>query len=161
MERALAGISASPGIVLGPVHLLRWEVPDVPQRIVPDEDVPSEIVRFHAALASAKAKLEHVRLRAERHAGAEEAAIFEVQISMLEDVELHQRVESFIRQNLGAEKAFDVVLVDWRQQFARSTSPLMRERVGDLTDVHIRANAAALRQRKCRRRDAGRPSLLR
>ena len=138
MDRALVGLSASPGIVLGPVHLLRWEVPDVPHHILADEEVEPEIARFHDAVSRAKERLQQVQERARKHAGPEEAAIFEVQISILDDSELAYRVESYIRQNLCAEKAFDLVLLEWRQQFARSAVPMMRERVGDLTDVHIR-----------------------
>jgi phosphotransferase system enzyme I (PtsI) len=119
MDRALVGLSASPGIVLGPVHLLRWEVPDVPHHIIADEDVEQEIARFHDAVERAKERLHQVQERARRHAGPEEAAIFEVQISILEDSELVYRVESYVRQNLCAEKAFDLVLLEWRQQFAR------------------------------------------
>lgn len=138
MERVLNGISASPGIVLGPVHLLHWEVPDVVHRIISDDEVASEQLRFRDALATAKRKLRAVAERAERHAGPEEAAIFEVQISILEDPDFIAKVDSYVRQNLGAEKAFDVVMLEWRQQFARSAAPLVRERVGDLLDVHIR-----------------------
>ncbi len=144
MDRAIVGISASPGIVLGPVHLLRWEVPDVPHRIIADEEVDREIARLHEALERAKERLRAVRDRAERHAGPEEAAIFEVQVSILDDEELGKRAESYIRQNLGAEKAFDLVLLEWRQTFARSPVPMMRERVGDLTDVHIRVLSVLL-----------------
>jgi phosphotransferase system enzyme I (PtsI) len=144
MDRAIVGISASPGIVLGPVHLLRWEVPDVAHRIIADEEVEFEIQRLRDALTRAKERLHAVRDRAERHAGPEEAAIFEVQVSILDDVELGKRVESYIRQNLGAEKAFDLVLLEWRQTFARSAVPMMRERVGDLVDVHIRVLSVLL-----------------
>ena len=38
MDRTLTGIPASPGIVIGPVHLLLWEVPDVATRILVDDD---------------------------------------------------------------------------------------------------------------------------
>ncbi|MBV6521437.1 MAG: Phosphoenolpyruvate-protein phosphotransferase [Gemmatimonadaceae bacterium] len=138
MERALTGISASPGIVVGPVRLLRWEVPDVPHRIVPDDRVPHEIERLHEAFARARDRLQQVVAKAEKHAGPEEAAIFEVQISILQDEHLQQQVAEYIRQNLAAEKAFDVVMQEWRQQFGRSQSPMMRERVRDLTDVQIR-----------------------
>ncbi len=144
MDRAIVGISASPGIVLGPVHLLRWEVPDVAHRIIADEEVDREIERLREALSRAKERLRAVRDRAERHAGPEEAAIFEVQVSILDDEELGKRVESYIRQNLGAEKAFDLVLLEWRQTFARSAVPMMRERVGDLVDVHIRVLSVLL-----------------
>ena len=58
--------------------------------------------------------------------------------AILDDHDLTNQVESYIRQNLAAEKAFDVVLHEWRARFAHHASPMMRERVGDLTDVHIR-----------------------
>ena len=138
MDRALQGVPASPGIVVGPVHLLRWEVPDVPTRIIADDTIPGEIARFREAIERAKERLAHVRDRAAAHAGPEEAAIFDVQIGILDDHDLINQVESYIRQNLAAEKAFDVVLHEWRARFAHHSSPMMRERVGDLTDVHIR-----------------------
>jgi phosphotransferase system enzyme I (PtsI) len=120
------------------VHLLRWEVPDVATRIIADDAIPAELARFRAAVERAKERLAQVRDRAASHAGPEEAAIFDVQISMLDDHDLANQVESYIRQNLAAEKAFDVVLHEWRARFAHHASPMMRERVGDLTDVHIR-----------------------
>jgi phosphotransferase system enzyme I (PtsI) len=138
MPNGIAGMPASPGIVDGPVHLLKWEVPDVRHRIIPDEGIPAEVKRFHAALETAKERLHKVRARAEKHAGPEEAAIFDVQLSILDDGELRRQVEELIQQNLGAEKAFDLVLFEWRQQFAGHARPLLRERVGDLIDVHIR-----------------------
>jgi phosphotransferase system enzyme I (PtsI) len=138
VERTLAGIPAAPGIAVGPVYLLRWEVPEVRYRIIPDEAVPREIERLHAAFARAKDRLRQVRDRAERHAGDDEAAIFDVQASILEDSELATATEAYVRQNMGAEKAFDLVMLDWRRHFAMSSAPMLRERVGDLTDVHIR-----------------------
>ena len=138
MGNGIAGMPASPGIVDGLVHLLRWEVPDVRHRIIPDEAINEEVKRFHAALAQARVRLQQVRARAEKHAGPEEAAIFDVQLSILEDGELLRQVEELVHQNLGAEKAFDLVLFEWRQQFASHARPLLRERVGDLIDIHIR-----------------------
>src|SRR3954467_8642040 len=138
MARALAGMPASSGIVDGQVHLLRWEVTDVRHRIIPDETIPAEIKRFYDSLEQARTRLKQVRARAEKHAGPEEAAIFDVQLSILEDGELLRQGEELIHQNLGAEKAFDLVLFEWRQQFAGHARPMLRERVGDLIDVHIR-----------------------
>jgi phosphoenolpyruvate-protein phosphotransferase (PTS system enzyme I) len=138
MTPGLAGMPASPGIVDGPVHLLRWEVPDVRHRIIPDESIPEEVKRFHLALVRARERVQQVKTRAEKHAGADEAAIFDVQLSILEDADLIRQVEELIQQNLGAEKAFDLVLFEFRQQFAGHVRPVVRERVGDLIDVHIR-----------------------
>ena len=138
MPSILTGISASPGIVVGPAHLLRWEVPEVPMRVIADEAIDGEIARLHAAFGGAIDRLNHVRARAEKHAGPAESAIFDVQITMLQDAELSHRVEAVIRQGFAAERAFDVVMIEWREHFARSAHAMMRERVGDLTDVHIR-----------------------
>ena len=134
----LTGISASPGIVVGPVHLLRWEVPEVAQRVIDESAVPRELERLRHAFDKAVERLRILRARAERHAGPAEAAIFDVQVSMIEDADLRRRVEDVIRQNFAAERAFDVVMLEYREHFARSVHAMMRERVGDLLDVHIR-----------------------
>jgi phosphotransferase system enzyme I (PtsI) len=138
VDRRLVGIPASPGIVVGPVHVLLWEVPEVPQRIIDDEAIAAEIARFHATLDRARERLRTVRARAARQAGEEEAKIFDAQLFILEDVELIGRVEGLIRQNLAAESAFEITMLEWRHHFARHASPMMRERVGDITDVQIR-----------------------
>lgn len=138
MERRLIGLPASPGIVEGPVHVLLWEVPEVPHRIIPDEAIEDEIQRFRETSERARERLRRVRERAAAHAGPEEAAIFDAQLMILDDVELIGRVEGHIRQNYGAEKAFELTMYEWSQLFARHASPMVRERVGDLRDVEIR-----------------------
>lgn len=138
MERMLRGLPASPGIVAGPVHLLRWEVPDVPPRMVTESEVEGELARFHEAVAQAQHRLRHVRDRAANQAGVEESMIFEVQITMLDDRALNSEVEGFIRERRSAEHAFDLVMLEWRRRFGRASAPMLRERVGDLMDLHIR-----------------------
>jgi phosphoenolpyruvate-protein phosphotransferase (PTS system enzyme I) len=120
------------------VHLLRWEVPEVPSRLVSDAEVAGELQRLRDAVTAAIERLRVVQARAEANAGPAEAAIFEVQVAMLEDPSLQESIEALIRQNLAAEKAVDLVLLEWRERFGRSTNPLMRERTGDLIDVQIR-----------------------
>ena len=39
MPASLHGVSASPGIVAGTAHLLRWEVPEVPSRVIDDAEI--------------------------------------------------------------------------------------------------------------------------
>jgi phosphoenolpyruvate-protein phosphotransferase (PTS system enzyme I) len=138
VDRKLLGIPASPGIAVGPVHLLRWEIPEIRHRIIPDDAIPSEIQRLHGALQRALERLRQIRDRVEHAAGPEEAAIFDVQRSILSDQELVGAVEALIRQNLGAEKAFEIVMFEWGQKFSRAAHPMLREKVGDLKDVEIR-----------------------
>jgi phosphotransferase system enzyme I (PtsI) len=144
VERTLNGIPASPGVAVGAAHLLLWEVPEVGHHVISDMEIPAELARFADAVERAKERLQQVRKRVESAAGKEEAAIFDVQHSILEDRSLISRVEELIRQNLAAEKAFDIEMLEWRQRFSRHTNAMMRERVSDLTDVHIRVLALLL-----------------
>jgi phosphotransferase system enzyme I (PtsI) len=144
MERTLRGIPASPGIAVGSVHLLLWEVPEVPHRIIRDEEIPREMKRLEDAISQAKERLKHLSERVEATTGKEEAAIFDVQYSILEDPNLLSGVKDLIRQNLAAEKAFDLEMLEWRERFKRHANPMMRERVSDLTDVTIRVLALLL-----------------
>jgi phosphotransferase system enzyme I (PtsI) len=134
----LKGIPASPGIVVGQVHLLRWEVPEVPDGVIAEADVPAEIERLRIGLARTVERLRALRARAARDAGEAEAAIFDVQVTVVEDAELRGRVEDLITQHFTAERAFDVVMHGWREHFSRSAHAMVRERVSDLIDVHIR-----------------------
>jgi phosphotransferase system enzyme I (PtsI) len=138
VDRKLIGIPASPGIAVGPVHLLRWEIPEIRHRIIHDDAISGEIARLHNALDRAKERLSQIRDRVERTTSAEEAAIFDVQREILEDQELIGSIEELIRQNLGAEKAFEIVMFEWTQRFSRAAHPMLRERIGDLKDVEIR-----------------------
>jgi phosphoenolpyruvate-protein phosphotransferase (PTS system enzyme I) len=139
VERILIGIPASPGIVVGPAHVLLWEVPPVRLRLVPPEQIDVEIAHFHDALAKARDRVAHLRARVEQHVGTEEARIFEAQALILQDTEILDKVELLIRHDhFAAESAFDLTMNQWRTEFGRSSSPMIRERVGDLVDVHIR-----------------------
>ena len=138
MSSLLTGVSASPGIVVGPAYLLRWEVPEVPLRTIDEAGIPRELQRLDEALAGAVKRLKDVREYAERTAGPAEAAIFDVQMSILEDTELRERIRSVVRQKFTADRAFDVVMLEWREHFAGSQRVMMQERVSDLVDVHIR-----------------------
>jgi phosphoenolpyruvate-protein phosphotransferase (PTS system enzyme I) len=138
VERQLRGLPASPGIAVGPVHLLRWEVPMVRHRAIEESAIPAEMTRFSDSVERAKDRLRQVRARAERKAGPKEAEIFDVQLAILDDIKVLEEVEEFIRRGRGAEDAFNLVMLEWKRQYAESPQPMVRERVSDLVDVHIR-----------------------
>ena len=62
----LHGVSASPGIVVGPAHLLRWEVPEVRSRVIEDGEIDAEIARLRAAIDAAVAATPWQLTEAER-----------------------------------------------------------------------------------------------
>ena len=145
MDRSLRGIPASPGIAVGNVHLLIWEVPEFEHRSIADEEIPAELARLDDALERAKDRLRQVTERVEATAGKEEAAIFEAQRMLLEDPALLAGIHQYVKQNFAAEAAFDLEMREWRQRFARHPSALLRERANDLVDVHIRVLAILMR----------------
>jgi phosphotransferase system enzyme I (PtsI) len=102
--KTLHGIPASRGIAVGPAfHFQRADL-RFERRTV--EDPAAEWARCQAALATACEQLAAVSVEAEAKAGAEQAAIFQAHIMMLEDPELLDAVQATIEgQCINAEAA--------------------------------------------------------
>jgi len=138
-DRLLKGIGVSPGIAMGPTVTVRWALPEVPHRVVPRTQVEKEIRRLRAALKDVRKQLNELRARAEDRAGVDEARIFDAQLLMLEDKDFIGGIEELIRENhLTAEKAFEFKTLEVRDLWTAAGSPLLKERLADLTGVAIR-----------------------
>jgi len=135
----LKGIGVSPGIAMGPTVTVRWALPEVPHRVVPRTQVEKEVRRLRAALKDVRRQLSELRARAEDRAGTDEARIFDAQVLMLEDKDFIGGVAELIRENhLTAEKAFEFKTLEVRDLWTAAGSPLLKERLADLTGVAIR-----------------------
>jgi phosphotransferase system enzyme I (PtsI) len=138
-DRQLKGIGVSPGIAVGPVVVVRWALPEVPNRVVGRTQVEKEVRRLRAAIKDVKRQLGELRERAVDRAGVDEARIFDAQILMLEDREFIGGVAELIRENhLTAEKAFEFKTLEVRDLWTGAGSPLLKERLADVTGVAIR-----------------------
>lgn len=135
----LRGIGVSPGLAIGPAHVVSWGVPDVPQRVVSKDEVQREIERLQTALQDVKRHLAELRAHAEEHAGATEAKIFDAQILMLEDEDFIGAVERLIVDNqLSAERAFEFKALELRVLWSQSDSQMLRQRRADLAGISVR-----------------------
>jgi phosphotransferase system enzyme I (PtsI) len=134
------GIPASPGIVIAPARVLRWEVPRVPHGATIDPgQVDAEIARFMEACEYARERIRDVQARAARTVGEVEARIFEPQVLMLEDADLLQGTIGYIRENhLTAERAFEWRVLEWESALGHSSHPMIIDRLADLADVQAR-----------------------
>src|SRR5690554_4248866 len=133
------GIPASPGIVIGPAHVLDWEVPRVPRATIAAEEVAAEIERFHEAREYAKARIRAIRRETEERLGAVEAQIFDPQIAMLEDAELVDPTVAYIQENhFSAARAFELRMLEFQSAWRRSGHPMVVDRLNDLLDVQLR-----------------------
>lgn len=138
-ERLLKGVGVSPGVAIGPAVVVRWAMPEVPHRVVPRSQVDKEVRRLKAAVRDVQRQLETFKSRAEDRAGVDEARIFDAQILMLQDEPFLEGIEDLIKENhLTAEKAFEFKALEVRDAWASTGSPLLRERLADLSGVAIR-----------------------
>ncbi|HEX7049562.1 MAG TPA: phosphoenolpyruvate--protein phosphotransferase [Longimicrobiales bacterium] len=133
------GIPASPGIVMGPAYVLRWEVPDIPHTTVPEGEIEAEVERFRTACERARARIREIQQRTTERLGAVEANIFDPQLLMLEDADLIDGTVAYIRENrLSAARAFELRMLEFQSAWRRTGHPMVMDRLTDLLDVETR-----------------------
>ncbi|MDP9349817.1 MAG: phosphoenolpyruvate--protein phosphotransferase [Gemmatimonadota bacterium] len=140
MSLVREGIPASPGIVIAPARVLRWEIPRVPHGgVVTEGEVEREVERFREACEWAKERIRELQARTEERVGEVEARIFEPHLLMLEDVDLIGGTIAYIRENhLTAERAFEWRVLEWESQWSHSSHPMVLDKLNDLHDVQAR-----------------------
>ncbi len=137
--RVLRGIGVSPGVAFGPALIVRFDVPDVPNRAVPASEVEHEVTRLNEAVAVVVAALEGLRDRVLARAGVEESRIFDAQIMMVQDTVLLAELERLIRDNhLSAETAYEFKSLELRNLWAGSSNAILRDRLADLSAIQTR-----------------------
>ena len=98
MALTLHGISASNGIAIGKLHVLRRGMLDVPERRLSGAQVGGEITRFKAALRAASRELKAIKARIPSDTKAEIAAFIDTHLLMLEDTALTTGTLQAIRE---------------------------------------------------------------
>ena len=133
-ELVLRGLSAAPGVAVGPAYLLQRGVAKVPKYAVADVD--AELARLRAALAATRAQIEALRDEVARRMGDSEAAIFEAHLLVLEDDLLVGEVERRVRRRkLNVDHVFSSVADRYIKAIAKIDDAFLRERASDIRDV--------------------------
>ena len=136
LETVLQGTPVSPGIGIGPVHVVArgFSAPEVYH--IDENDIPSEQDRFRAALDETKVQLDELQQRIKAISGEEESRIFEAHLMVLEDRAMLDRVaEAIASRRQNAEFAFYAVMQHFLEAMRRVPDPYLRERTADLEDV--------------------------
>ena len=137
--RILAGIGASPGFALGPVHTIRLATIVPRRRAVAVNDVPVEIERFRVAVGRARDQIRELSEQLTQELGSEEGAILGSQLLILEDEMIWDATLAAIRlERINAEAAFARTVGDLAARFLEIEDATFRERVNDLRDVEQR-----------------------
>ena len=136
----LAGFPASEGTARGKVLRVAWSVPRVPSVTTVGKKAGNrELKRFRAALDWARGRLEMLKGDTESRLGVVEARIFDPQILMLDDPEVVEGTERYIRENrLTAARAFEWRMLELKERWSRTTHPMVLDRLNDLQDLKLR-----------------------
>lgn len=135
-EIVYEGIPASPGIAVGPIHVIArgFSAPDVYE--IAESEVIEEQQRFKFAVEVTKRQLIDLQRKLESLSGDSESEIFEAHVMLLEDQSLLSRVNDAIdRRQQNAEFAFYAVMQNFLEAMRRIPDPYLRERTADIEDV--------------------------
>ncbi|MCZ0756880.1 phosphoenolpyruvate--protein phosphotransferase [Anoxybacillus sp. J5B_2022] len=143
MSKHIQGIAASSGIAIAKAY--RLETPHFVVEKKTVTDVETEIARFDAAVAKAKAELEQIKDHAFQQLGEDKAAIFSAHLLVLSDPELLNPVKDKIAaEQVNAEYALDEVASMFVAMFEAMDNEYMKERAADIRDVTKRVLAHLL-----------------
>lgn len=133
------GISAAPGIVVGPAYVLRWDAPRVPHETISADEVELAVERFDEAREWSKQRIRAIQQQAAKRLGPVEAQIFDPQLLMLDDADLVEGTAAYIRDNhLSAARAFELRMLEFQSQWSATGHPMVMDRLNDLLDVKLR-----------------------
>ena len=135
-ELEMRGIGAAPGIVAGPVLLLKADDEPLPEYAVAAEDVPREMLRLEAALIETRRQLHDVQRRVGEALGGESAEIFEAHLQVVDDPSFVDEVYRDLREK---RKNVEKILFEVAERYARTLREMeddyLRERAADIRDV--------------------------
>ncbi len=139
----LAGIGVSPGIAIGPAHVIREETLSVPRYDILPAQVPGELQRFATAVQKAVADLAGLKTLAAQHADPTQAAILESHLLMLLDPEFSRRVTTAVeRERKNVEWVVIETIDEMVERLARRRSAV--DRSSDFHDISRRIVAHLL-----------------
>ncbi len=139
---ALAGLGVSPGIAIGPAHVIDTGMAQVPEYRVPAARVSEEIARFEIAAERSRRQVRRLRGKAAKLEGsaAEELGfLLEAHEQMLTGSRLIRGVVQRIgEQRINAESAVQSGISEISKGFAKVDDPYLAARVQDIRDVGVR-----------------------
>jgi multiphosphoryl transfer protein len=134
-ENMIQGIAGAPGIAIGPIyHLKRTEI-KVEETF---ESESEEKNQLQEAIEKAKGQVERLHDQMLAQNASSEAAIFDVHLELLDDVELLDAVLEKINQQQSAAFAWQTTIDARAEMVAGLDDPLLAARSADLHDVGYR-----------------------
>ena len=136
-ERIFRGIPVSPGVCRGKILVLGKPHGDIfPRAEIAETDVPAELKRFEQALVDTRQQVLEVQRQLTEGLGANDAAIFDAHLLVLEDPSMIDEVTKLISQDkVTAGYAFQQVAEKYIKTLSSIGDDYLRERATDMRDV--------------------------
>jgi phosphoenolpyruvate-protein phosphotransferase len=133
--RIIKGVAVSPGLALGPVHVVRATPHTVPTWSIPEDEIEREIARLKDAVDQAAEDLRRRQKLVAAQANERDGEIFSVHRMLLQDPSTLRRVESTIReQGINAEAAVQALIERFRQTLGGLEGDSVRGYAADFSD---------------------------
>ncbi|MBV9558369.1 MAG: GAF domain-containing protein, partial [Pseudolabrys sp.] len=129
---AIDGVSLSDGVALG--HVVLHEPRVVVTNVIAD-DVPAELKRLDAAIATFRADLDRMLDHGDVSDDGEHRDILEAYRMFGYDKGWLEKMREAVRTGLTAEAGVERVQSDTRARMLRATDPYLRDRLHDLDDL--------------------------
>ncbi len=144
------GVPGAPGVALGRVLIIYppADLDSIPDRLC--EDVGQELERFQVAVAAVRVSIQELDRKMAASLMAEERALFEVYLRMLDDQGLIGEIIARIRAGNWAQGALREVIKEHVQTFKTMDDPYLRERMADIKDLGLRILAQLQKQQNVR-----------
>ena len=129
---ALTGVSASPGIAIGPVYQFQTThivVEDKPQ------DPEAEKLALKRAIATANEQITDIYDQVSKQSGKGQAAIFRAHLALLNDAEIFQEVSTHIEAGHSAAWAWQHSIERRSMELKQIENERLAERAADLHDI--------------------------
>lgn len=135
-EVRIEGIAAAPGIARGGVVVYRRDDEEHPNYSIADADIPAEVARLEGALIATRSEILEAQKRIADAIGAEDAAIFDAHLLVLEDQTLIDEVQRSLRiKKINVEEVFFRVARRYADTLRQIDDSYLRERAADIEDV--------------------------
>lgn len=139
----IKGIGASSGIALAKAYKL--EMPDLTVSRDTVEDTEAEIKKLNDHKAAVEQEINKIKERASKNLSADEAAVFDAHLMMLNDPEFGSQIEAKIKdEKLNAAAALEDVATNMISIFSSMEDAYFKERAADIKDVSTRWKAHLL-----------------
>ena len=139
-ERVFRGIPVSPGVCQGKILVISpAREHSIPRYEPAETDLPNHVRRLEQAMVQTRQQILEIQRKVSAGLGAEDAAIFDAHLLVLEDPTLIDEVNRYIyQQKVNVEYAFHVIAEKFADTLSAIEDDYLRERAADIRDVATR-----------------------